>query len=102
MRIVTFPTSALSLLSLHSPVTPPTYDELLTLHLVSPSQCCVCNSQTGLIVACYQGYVDVVIALSQCPYVDVNWQDSEGNTALMMAAQAGRTFYIKKIYVSNI
>ncbi len=46
--------------------------------------------QTGLIVACYQGYVDVVIALSQCPYVDVNWQDNEGNTALMTAAQAGK------------
>ncbi|KAI5627943.1 ankyrin repeat domain-containing protein 33B [Silurus asotus] len=47
------------------------------------------NNRTGLIVACYQGYVDVVIALSQCPYVNVNWQDSEGNTALMTAAQAG-------------
>lgn len=45
--------------------------------------------QTGLIVACYHGYVDVVIALSQCPYLDVNWQDNEGNTALMTAAQAG-------------
>lgn len=41
-------------------------------------------------MACYQGYVDVVIALSQCPYVDVNWQDNEGNTALMTAAQAGK------------
>lgn len=40
-------------------------------------------------MACYQGYVDVVIALSQCPYLDVNWQDSEGNTALITAAQAG-------------
>ncbi|XP_053349889.1 ankyrin repeat domain-containing protein 33B [Clarias gariepinus] len=47
------------------------------------------NNRTGLIVACYQGFVDVVIALSHCPYVDVNWQDSEGNTALMTAAQAG-------------
>ncbi|TSK82183.1 Ankyrin repeat domain-containing protein 33B [Bagarius yarrelli] len=47
------------------------------------------NNRTGLIVACYQGYVEIVIALSQCPYVDVNWQDSEGNTALMTAAQAG-------------
>ncbi|KAJ8360487.1 hypothetical protein SKAU_G00170120 [Synaphobranchus kaupii] len=44
---------------------------------------------TGLIVACYQGYVDVVIALAQCPYVDINWQDNEGNTALITAAQAG-------------
>ncbi|XP_003979216.2 ankyrin repeat domain-containing protein 33B-like [Takifugu rubripes] len=47
------------------------------------------NRRTGLIVACYHGYVDVVIALSQCPYLDVNWQDNEGNTALMTAAQAG-------------
>uniref|UniRef100_A0A667WZE2 Ankyrin repeat domain 33Bb n=1 Tax=Myripristis murdjan TaxID=586833 RepID=A0A667WZE2_9TELE len=47
------------------------------------------NRRSGLIVACYQGYVDVVIALSQCPYIDVNWQDNEGNTALITAAQAG-------------
>ncbi|XP_063781261.1 ankyrin repeat domain-containing protein 33B [Pseudophryne corroboree] len=44
---------------------------------------------TGLLVACYQGYVDIVIALSQCPHVDVNWQDNDGNTALITAAQAG-------------
>nr|XP_023651475.1 ankyrin repeat domain-containing protein 33B-like [Paramormyrops kingsleyae]XP_023651476.1 ankyrin repeat domain-containing protein 33B-like [Paramormyrops kingsleyae]XP_023651477.1 ankyrin repeat domain-containing protein 33B-like [Paramormyrops kingsleyae]XP_023651478.1 ankyrin repeat domain-containing protein 33B-like [Paramormyrops kingsleyae]XP_023651479.1 ankyrin repeat domain-containing protein 33B-like [Paramormyrops kingsleyae] len=49
------------------------------------------NSRTGLIVACYQGYLDVVIALAQCPYLDVNWQDKEGNTALITAAQAGHT-----------
>ncbi|XP_076840842.1 ankyrin repeat domain-containing protein 33B [Brachyhypopomus gauderio] len=49
------------------------------------------NNRTGLMVACYHGYMDVVIALATCPYVDVNWQDSEGNTALMMAAQAGHT-----------
>lgn len=47
--------------------------------------------QIGLLVACYQGFVDVVIALSQCPFLDVNWQDSEGNTALITAAQAGNT-----------
>ncbi|XP_034038470.1 ankyrin repeat domain-containing protein 33B-like [Thalassophryne amazonica] len=47
------------------------------------------NNRSGLIVACYHGYVDVVIALSQCPYIDVNWQDNEGNTALITAAQAG-------------
>ncbi|KAM9839160.1 ankyrin repeat domain-containing protein 33B [Aulostomus maculatus] len=47
------------------------------------------NNRIGLLVACYQGYVDVVIALSQCPHLDVNWQDSEGNTALITAAQAG-------------
>ncbi|XP_078009439.1 ankyrin repeat domain-containing protein 33B [Phascolarctos cinereus] len=47
------------------------------------------NSRTGLIVACYQGFVDVVVALAECPHVDVNWQDNEGNTALITAAQAG-------------
>uniref|UniRef100_A0A8C7HEQ5 Ankyrin repeat domain 33B n=1 Tax=Oncorhynchus kisutch TaxID=8019 RepID=A0A8C7HEQ5_ONCKI len=47
------------------------------------------NNRNGLIVACYMGWVDVVIALSQCPHIDVNWQDNEGNTALMTAAQAG-------------
>lgn len=46
--------------------------------------------QSGLIVACYHGYVDVVMALAQCPYLDVNWQDNEGNTALITAAQAGK------------
>uniref|UniRef100_A0A3B3C5M1 Ankyrin repeat domain 33Bb n=1 Tax=Oryzias melastigma TaxID=30732 RepID=A0A3B3C5M1_ORYME len=50
------------------------------------------NRRSGLIVACYHGYVDVVIALSQCPYLDVNWQDNEGNTALITAAQAGHVF----------
>lgn len=49
------------------------------------------SSQTGLLVACYQGYVDVVIALSRCPHLDVNWQDSEGNTALITATQAGKS-----------
>ena len=33
--------------------------------------------------------MDVVIALAQCPYLDVNWQDNEGNTALITAVQAG-------------
>ncbi|XP_044074731.1 ankyrin repeat domain-containing protein 33B-like [Siniperca chuatsi] len=47
------------------------------------------NRRSGLILACYHGYVDVVLALSQCPYLDVNWQDNEGNTALITAAQAG-------------
>ncbi|XP_061695620.1 ankyrin repeat domain-containing protein 33B-like [Syngnathoides biaculeatus] len=50
------------------------------------------NRRSGLIVACYYGYVDVVIALAQCPYIDVNWQDNEGNTALITAAQAGHVF----------
>uniref|UniRef100_A0A3P9INT0 Ankyrin repeat domain 33Bb n=1 Tax=Oryzias latipes TaxID=8090 RepID=A0A3P9INT0_ORYLA len=50
------------------------------------------NRRSGLIVACYHGYVDVVMALSQCPYLDINWQDNEGNTALITAAQAGHVF----------
>ncbi|XP_022624638.1 ankyrin repeat domain-containing protein 33B-like [Seriola dumerili] len=50
------------------------------------------NRRSGLIMACYHGYVDVVIALSYCPYLDVNWQDNEGNTALITAAQAGHIF----------
>ncbi|XP_069565929.1 ankyrin repeat domain-containing protein 33B [Brachyistius frenatus] len=50
------------------------------------------NRTSGLIMACYHGYMDVVIALSQCPYLDVNWQDNEGNTALITAAQAGHVF----------
>lgn len=49
------------------------------------------NGRTGLIVACYHGFVDVVVVLAECPHVDVNWQDSEGNTALITAAQAGHT-----------
>lgn len=50
--------------------------------------------QTGLMVACYYGYVEVVIALSLCPNLDVNWQDNEGNTALITAAQAGESHLI--------
>lgn len=46
--------------------------------------------QNGLMVACYKGFVDIVPLLQQCPYIDVNQQDKDGNTALMMAAQAGR------------
>uniref|UniRef100_A0A2K6ULI4 Uncharacterized protein n=1 Tax=Saimiri boliviensis boliviensis TaxID=39432 RepID=A0A2K6ULI4_SAIBB len=49
------------------------------------------NGRTGLIVACYHGFVDIVVALAECPHVDVNWQDSEGNTALITAAQAGKS-----------
>lgn len=47
------------------------------------------NNRTGLLVACYQGYMEVVMALTVCPHLDVNWQDNEGNTALITAAQAG-------------
>ncbi|KAK7881322.1 hypothetical protein WMY93_029731 [Mugilogobius chulae] len=59
------------------------------------------NNRIGLLVACYQGFVDVVIALAQCPFLDPNWQDSEGNTALITAAQAGHitiTNYLLNYY----
>lgn len=45
--------------------------------------------QTGLMVACYHGFGSVVALLSRCPFLDVNQQDKEGDTALMLAAQAG-------------
>ncbi|XP_035164910.1 photoreceptor ankyrin repeat protein-like [Oxyura jamaicensis] len=47
------------------------------------------NGRNGLMVACCKGFVDIVPLLRQCPHFDVNQQDKEGNTALMMAAQAG-------------
>uniref|UniRef100_A0A8C0LED5 Ankyrin repeat domain 33B n=1 Tax=Canis lupus dingo TaxID=286419 RepID=A0A8C0LED5_CANLU len=50
------------------------------------------NGRTGLIVACYHGFVDTVVVLAECPHVDVNWQDKEGNTALITAAQAVTRF----------
>ncbi|XP_029062302.1 photoreceptor ankyrin repeat protein isoform X2 [Monodon monoceros] len=40
-------------------------------------------------VACYHGFQSVVALLSRCPFLDVNQQDKEGDTALMLAAQAG-------------
>ncbi|XP_040344005.1 photoreceptor ankyrin repeat protein isoform X1 [Herpailurus yagouaroundi] len=47
------------------------------------------NGRTGLMVACYRGFENVVALLSRCPFLDVNQQDKEGDTALMLAAQAG-------------
>ncbi|XP_029810860.1 photoreceptor ankyrin repeat protein isoform X2 [Suricata suricatta] len=40
-------------------------------------------------VACYRGFENIVALLSRCPFLDVNQQDKEGDTALMLAAQAG-------------
>lgn len=45
--------------------------------------------QNGLMVAVGQGYVDIVAMLHKCPFIDINHQDNDGNTALMIAAQAG-------------
>ncbi|XP_048343378.1 photoreceptor ankyrin repeat protein isoform X2 [Sphaerodactylus townsendi] len=45
--------------------------------------------KNGLMVACYKGFIDIVTGLSKCPYVNVNHQDNDGNTALMIASQAG-------------
>ncbi|XP_012305655.2 photoreceptor ankyrin repeat protein isoform X1 [Aotus nancymaae] len=47
------------------------------------------NGRTGLMVACYYGFQSVVALLSHCPFLDVNQQDKGGDTALMLAAQAG-------------
>ncbi|KAM6980731.1 photoreceptor ankyrin repeat protein-like [Aplochiton taeniatus] len=47
------------------------------------------NGWNGLMVACYKGFLEIVYGLHYCPYLDINLQDNDGNTALMMAAQAG-------------
>lgn len=41
-------------------------------------------------VAAYKGFLPVVYELHGCPHLDINHQDNEGNTALMIAAQAGQ------------
>ncbi|KAM9341962.1 photoreceptor ankyrin repeat protein [Pholidichthys leucotaenia] len=47
------------------------------------------NGRNGLMVAISRGFVDIVALLHLCPFIDVNHQDNDGNTALMIAAQAG-------------
>ncbi|GAA6100519.1 photoreceptor ankyrin repeat protein [Tachysurus ichikawai] len=47
------------------------------------------NGRNGFMLAVSKGYVDVVYGLNQCPFLDINHQDNDGNTALMIAAQAG-------------
>lgn len=42
-------------------------------------------------VACCKGFIDIVYRLYNCPFIDINHQDNEGNTALMIASQAGRS-----------
>lgn len=47
-------------------------------------------SQNCLMSAVSKGFVDIVYGLNQCPFLDINHQDNDGNTALMIAAQAGK------------
>ncbi|XP_030585935.1 ankyrin repeat domain-containing protein 33B isoform X2 [Archocentrus centrarchus] len=47
------------------------------------------NGWSGLMVACGKGFLEIVHGLHYCPYIDINHQDNEGNTALMIASQAG-------------
>ncbi|XP_049436047.1 photoreceptor ankyrin repeat protein [Epinephelus fuscoguttatus] len=47
------------------------------------------NGRNGLMLAVVKGYVDIVTMLHTCPLIDINHQDNDGNTALMIAAQAG-------------
>ncbi|KAG7519669.1 photoreceptor ankyrin repeat 33B-like [Solea senegalensis] len=47
------------------------------------------NARNGLMLAVVKGFVDIVTMLHKCPFIDVNHQDNDGNTALMIAAQAG-------------
>uniref|UniRef100_A0A452EVH2 Ankyrin repeat domain 33 n=1 Tax=Capra hircus TaxID=9925 RepID=A0A452EVH2_CAPHI len=48
-------------------------------------------------VACYRGFQSVVALLSRCPFLDVNQQDKEGDTALMLAAQAGHVSLVSHL-----
>lgn len=45
--------------------------------------------QNGLMMAVAKGFVDIVAVLHVCPLIHINHQDNDGNTALMIAAQAG-------------
>uniref|UniRef100_A0A8C6ULK2 Ankyrin repeat domain 33Ab n=1 Tax=Neogobius melanostomus TaxID=47308 RepID=A0A8C6ULK2_9GOBI len=47
------------------------------------------NGWNCLMVACCKGFVEIVHGLHGCPFLDVNHQDNEGNTALMIASHAG-------------
>ncbi|CAM9114914.1 unnamed protein product [Lampetra planeri] len=47
------------------------------------------NGRSGLMLAVAKGFVDIVTLLHTCPLIDINHQDNDGNTALMIAAQAG-------------
>ncbi|CAB1330138.1 unnamed protein product [Coregonus sp. 'balchen'] len=62
-------------------------NEALTLRRVLERG--VTKEENGLMLAVSRGYVDIVYGLHTCPLIDINHQDNEGNTALMIAAQAG-------------
>ncbi|XP_077056064.1 photoreceptor ankyrin repeat protein [Siphateles boraxobius] len=47
------------------------------------------NGWNGLMVAAYKGFLPIVYEMHGCPHLDINHQDNDGNTALMIAAQAG-------------
>ncbi|XP_022597514.1 ankyrin repeat domain-containing protein 33B-like [Seriola dumerili] len=47
------------------------------------------NGKNGLMLAVGKGFVDIVTMLHVCPLIDINHQDNDGNTAVMIAAQAG-------------
>ncbi|KAF7664560.1 hypothetical protein LDENG_00172600 [Lucifuga dentata] len=47
------------------------------------------NGRNGLMLSVSKGFVDIVTMLHVCPQLDINHQDNDGNTALMIAAQAG-------------
>jgi len=46
--------------------------------------------QTGFSLACAVGKLDAMKALVQSGWIDVNQDDNEGNTPLMLAAEAGK------------
>lgn len=65
---------------------------------------CLCSfpGQNGLMLGVSKGFVDIVFGLYTCPMVDINHQDNDGNTALMIAAQAGMLVEVgHKLYNEN-
>lgn len=46
-------------------------------------------------LAVSKGFVDIVYGLSKCPFLNINHQDNDGNTAVMIAAQAGEHYFTK-------
>ena len=52
-------------------------------------------------VAVAKGFLDIVYALHVCPHIDINHQDADGNTALMIAAQAGRKKLHHGLYIAT-